>query len=97
MADDVTFVENLKEMRIFYVFHIYMKIHKIVSLALFSIFLYENLQIHGKNTEELENWVRNLKEGAQVPVFDPQHMMSSRQTKYGGKGANSLSPEIKMI
>ena len=44
-----------------------MIIHKIVSLAIFSyLSLYENLQIYGKTTEELENWVRILKKEAQV-------------------------------
>ena len=47
MADDVTFVE--KKMKISNVLHIKMKIHKIVSLAFFSIFLYENLQIYKKH------------------------------------------------
>ena len=69
-----------------------MKIHKIVSLAFFTIFLHGNLQIYRKNTEELENWVRMLKKGAQVPVFDPQHGGGG-----GGGGSNSLPSEIEMI
>ena len=63
-----------------------MKIHKIVSLAFFSIFLHKNLQIDGKNIEELENWVRIVK----------GHLCQF-WTKYGGKGTDFLSPEIKMI
>ena len=46
-----------------------MKIHKIVSLVFFPIFLYENLQIYGNNTEEIENWVRNLNMGEKGPTF----------------------------
>ena len=62
-----------------------MKIHKIAFLAFFSLFLYENLQIYGKNTEKLENGVRILKKRAQVPVFDPHH-----DVMYPGFGQNCL-------
>ena len=93
MADDVTFVENYKKMRIS-CFHIQMKIHIIVSLAFLPFFSTNICRFIEKNTEELENWVRILKKGAQVPVFDSQHDVI--MTKYGGKGTNFLSPEIKM-
>ena len=68
MADDVTRVKYVV-VRIFYIFHTKLEIHKFDFLTFIFIILYENMKLYGKNTEKFENGIRNLKKLAEILVF----------------------------
>ena len=50
MADDVTRVKYAEVVRIFYIFHAKLEIHKFEFLAFIYIILYENMELYGKYT-----------------------------------------------
>ena len=64
MTDDVTRVKYVV-VRIFYIFHTKLEIHKFDFPAFIFIILYENMKRYGKNTEKFENGIRNLKKVAE--------------------------------
>ena len=69
VADDVTRVRYVEVVRIFYIFHTKLEIHKFDFLAFIFIILCENMNLYGKNTEKFENGIRNLKKVAEILVF----------------------------
>ena len=74
MTDDVTRVKYVEVVRIFYIFHTKLEIHKFDFLAFIFIILYENMKLYGKNTEKFENEIRNLKKVAEILVFGTQNL-----------------------
>ena len=57
--------------RLFYIFHTKLEIHKFDFLAFIFITLYENMNLYGKNTEKFENGIKFLKKVAEILLFGP--------------------------
>ena len=86
MADDVNFVESWKKMRIFYVFHIKIRIHKFISLAFFSTKICRFMEKTSRNSKLGSVF---WKKGHKCQLLTPS-MTSSRPTMGVGGGGATL-------
>ena len=71
MTDDVTRDKLVEMVRISYIFHTKLEIHKFDFLERILIILYENMRLYVKNTKKSENRIKYLKKIVEILVLDP--------------------------
>ena len=69
MTDDVTRDKHVEMVRISYIFHTKLEIHKFDFLERILIILYENMKLYGKNTNKSENRIKSLKKIVEILLF----------------------------